>query len=838
MKRGLGLILIFTMICYGRVLARSFIIGASEPSYIEPSFFEQIPLGGDTIYISSERKKAIIFVGLEGLENKPVVVCNYNGQVQIDDQESRGGFIFRHCKYVKLTGAADPKNHYGFTLSSEYAGVIVEQNSSNFEIEFVKIDHEGFVGIQVKDDYGGNPPLPVPVFRELVIHDCLIQNVTEGMYLGETKSPGLEFRYVRVFNNIVLNSGREGIQIANMVEDVQVNNNFIINSGSDKLPGQGNNIQVGDNTVADVFNNVLINANECGVIVFGLGHINIFSNFISESNGIFIDNRKFTDEFASIKITNNYFSKIRTDEAILNFNELNGLVINGNKYEPITHFYHTNCKDCNQPTLHDNIETEVSPFIFEIIDQGIFANSATNSAEYKTMGPISDHLYSFNSWPEFENLEDIYVNQGRQEEFLIKAYTHDEDTILLLFENTPLFVGIESVSNGIVKLIVDAREQTIGIFPMFVTAKDHSHGVEIRKPFKIVVKSYENRPPELVTDTIRNFFSLEKSKIFLNVTDPDLDELNVELINAPNFITLNKVNKDEYFMALQPQFRDIGSFSFQIKVTDDYQGTIIQKIVLNIHPKELKPGVVLYRYNFGGPELYGEPLNWLAGNDVLDVITEQRLSSTGGYGWKGLNKTNAPDSLFGPFTYIRPVNNEVLFNFKCEPNNYIVSLYYSERQEDYDTFGATIYNVLAENHLLSPELIIDYNAIGNAMVWKSEVQVLDSMLELRLLPVRNYVKINGIEIAIAPPYFLSNKPDLLLGFPNPFADYLFIINNEVDQIVEWCIYNAKGKLVLKGNPFMYYFPFYRLETNSFPKGIYFLHIKLQSGLKIQKVIHQ
>lgn len=40
------------------------------------------------------------------------------------------------------------------------------------------------------------------------------------MYLRETKSPGMEFKHVKMYNNIVRNTLRESIQIANMVEDV------------------------------------------------------------------------------------------------------------------------------------------------------------------------------------------------------------------------------------------------------------------------------------------------------------------------------------------------------------------------------------------------------------------------------------------------------------------------------------------------------------------------------------------------------------------------------------------------------------------------------------------
>jgi hypothetical protein len=59
----------------------------------------------------------------------------------------------------------------------------------------------------------------LPVFENLILHDCFIEDVSEKGCIWETKSPGMEFKYVD-YNNIVRNTLRESIQ-ANMVEDVE-----------------------------------------------------------------------------------------------------------------------------------------------------------------------------------------------------------------------------------------------------------------------------------------------------------------------------------------------------------------------------------------------------------------------------------------------------------------------------------------------------------------------------------------------------------------------------------------------------------------------------------------
>ena len=102
----------------------------------------------------------------------------------------------------------------------------------------------------------------------------------------------MEFKHVRIYNNIVRNTGREAIQIANMVEDVEVYNNTLLNSGLNREYGQGNNLQVGDNTSAKVYNNIMMEAYYYGIALFGKGNNTFYNNYISTGKGIFVDNKK------------------------------------------------------------------------------------------------------------------------------------------------------------------------------------------------------------------------------------------------------------------------------------------------------------------------------------------------------------------------------------------------------------------------------------------------------------------------------------------------------------------------------------------------------------------
>lgn len=372
-----------------RSVAKNHTIDEAAPSYIPASYWETIPVAGDTVFITSGRTKALKFLDLVGEESNPIVFVNKGGQVHINDKEKWGGIVFHDCKHIKIAGTGHGFFKYGFLLSARICGLAFSGLSSDCEAAFIKISDSGFVGIMVKKDYGGNPPDPAPVFQNLMIHDCFIEDVTEGMYLGETKSPGMEFRHVRVYNNIVKNTGRESLQIANMVEDVEIYNNTFLFAGNDGDTFQGNIFQIGDNSVATVYNNILIGGTSYGIISLGSGNNYFYNNYIASCSGVFIDNRKFTIENSPIEFTRNYFLDINNPdhEIIRNMNEKNFFIVRSNFYDNKHAVIFKNHTSVNTNYKVNNNELQkLSPLKFVNPSQNNYALKDNNPIEYKGMG--------------------------------------------------------------------------------------------------------------------------------------------------------------------------------------------------------------------------------------------------------------------------------------------------------------------------------------------------------------------------------------------------------------------------------------------------------------------
>ncbi len=386
-KIGLLLICLLPVIAKsaGNENSRKYFIDNQTSYFITNQTWEIAPTGGDTIFILAERTRALRFEQMSGTEEAPIVVINSGGQVQINT-EAWGAITFENCSFFKISGNGIKGIQYGFSLAAATCGLAFSELSSDCEAEFINIDHDGFFGIFAKKDYDGNPPSPAPVFSNLSIHDCFIQNVTEGMYIGETKSPGMEFRHVRIYNNVVKNTGRESIQIANAVEDVEIYNNTLINAGQDNINWQSNILQLGDNTVANVYNNILVGAPSFGIISMGMGN-NIFTNnYIASCKGIFTDNRLFTVAGYPIQIENNYFRDITSTEAVKNMNEINFLEIRNNNWDGEIEFYKNNSGNSNNFILTNNQNVNVVEISFTNPDENDYSLAPGTPTEYLSMG--------------------------------------------------------------------------------------------------------------------------------------------------------------------------------------------------------------------------------------------------------------------------------------------------------------------------------------------------------------------------------------------------------------------------------------------------------------------
>lgn len=727
---------------------KSFVINNEAPKIISPAYFTTNPVGGDTIYILNTRTKGLKFQNFNGNSGTPIVFINLGGQVIINDSLNWGALTFENCKHIKVTGTGPCNSHYGFKLSAQTCGLAFSEYSSDCEAEFIEIDHRGFFGVYAKKDFGGNPPVPYPVFNNLIIHDLNICNVVEGMYLGETKSPGMEFHHVRVYNNLIRNTGREAIQVANMVEDVEVYNNTIMNSGLNNESYQKNNFQIGDNSVGKYYNNVIINSPGYGMIVLGSGNIEITNNYFERNMGVFVDNRLFSTLYAPIEISNNYFTDINNSYVFQNMNEINPIIVYANKYDNKCPFISTSTLSGSNLKVQNNQLAALETIRFADVSSFITASSSLYSGIGITN---SGSMTSFNCWPVLDSLKtNYYITANDTLNIPLNANVSDGDQLVFALDSTLSFVSLVNITNGKAKLVCTPKTMNVGTFKLLVSVADVSHQAKDRQMIQLTVKLNDNHIPVFrpINTIIVN--NLEETSVPLHVYDQDLNSLILKVASNQDFIAINNVNDTTYNLIIKPRYLETGDYAVILSLTDSYSDPVLCTIPLKVVPKDLEANTPVYRLNCGGPEIIDSNLNWESvynqGSGKQYVVTHSY--ETGSHSYKGVNSTTAPANIFGPYSYDYSGGTELQWKFPLPTGKYLVNLFFREQNSDISFDGTKGYfNVALEDSTVLNNFCI-YDAAGGELPLQKTftICVTDGDLNIDFKQIIGKPRISGVEI--------------------------------------------------------------------------------------------
>lgn len=267
---------------------------------------------GDTICLKSGKWRNLKFRNISGAKENPLVIINYQGEAEIGNNDFYFGLIFDNCKYFKLTGTGVDTIKYGIKISGTQKGSGASLRlSSDFEIDHLEIYNTGFAGIAAKTDPTCDSVTWGKYFtmENILIHDNYIHNTTaEGMYIGNTRMHGItrtcdgekkkvfphEIKHIRVYNNIIENTGWDGLQVSMASEDCEIYSNYIHNFGISKTKSQDCGIVIGGSTTGRVYKNKIIDGSGIGLAIYGMGENYIYNNLIYGAgvDGIFIQDKQ------------------------------------------------------------------------------------------------------------------------------------------------------------------------------------------------------------------------------------------------------------------------------------------------------------------------------------------------------------------------------------------------------------------------------------------------------------------------------------------------------------------------------------------------------------------
>lgn len=265
---------------------------------------------GDKICIEAGNRAYLLFKNLTGTELNPITIVNSGGQAIIDTDHFYG-IKFSGCKFVQLLGNGFNSTTYGFRIKrvGNGAGISVDDMSTNIEFAWIEISHTAIGGIYAKTDPSCDFRATRDKFTmfDLKIHDCYLHDIAdEGMYIGSSKFTGQTLtdcdtvvlphiiHGVKVYNNIVENTGWDGIQVSSAPFDCEIYGNTIRFDSYRETQYQMSGILIGGGSKCDCYNNRIFDGKGDGIDVFGSSEMKIYNNLIVRAGKTYFpDNQNY-----------------------------------------------------------------------------------------------------------------------------------------------------------------------------------------------------------------------------------------------------------------------------------------------------------------------------------------------------------------------------------------------------------------------------------------------------------------------------------------------------------------------------------------------------------------
>lgn len=352
--------------------------------------------------------KNLLFKNIIGSPEQPIIIKNCGGTATLTATGLSFGLKTQNSKYFRITGGSIAGS-YGIKIVNGHLGITLGELSTNFEVDHVEVMGSGFAGIMAKTDPTCDPAtsrenftMKNVSFNYNFVHDT----GGEGFYVGNSffqagvnTECGIryphEIHYLRLFNNIVKNSGWDGIQVGCATVGAKIYGNSVENYGVLNQYNQRNGMQLGEGTGGLCYGNFIKQGNGSGMNVLGLGTNVIYNNVIIDTGdyGIFCDERVTTGsgfKFINNTIINPKSDGIRLYADLVPMNVvINNIIVNPGNYSK--YVYPRTPQDAFVYKLSKEVKVDLrNNFFTTSMDEVQFVNPTINNYRLNIASQLID----------------------------------------------------------------------------------------------------------------------------------------------------------------------------------------------------------------------------------------------------------------------------------------------------------------------------------------------------------------------------------------------------------------------------------------------------------------
>lgn len=247
---------------------------------------------GDTVCIGAGTRGPLELRNFHGADGRTITFVNDGGTVTIrGDGGDYAGIEIEDSDHIRVTGAGvDQRCGAAVAAGAQRCGIRIlgaaRSVTGKVRTEHLRVDHVEMgdttqSAVSIKDNSMGRGEW---VERDVVLDHNYVHDVhDEGVYIGSSDYATGEYHVlqgVHLAHNLVVRTGRDGLQVGSATRDCTIHHNVIRETGRNDESSHRAGVMNNKGSVCDIYNNSIADTAGWGIYVQGNGENEIYNNIV------------------------------------------------------------------------------------------------------------------------------------------------------------------------------------------------------------------------------------------------------------------------------------------------------------------------------------------------------------------------------------------------------------------------------------------------------------------------------------------------------------------------------------------------------------------------------
>ena len=247
---------------------------------------------GDTVCIAAGVRGPLELRNFHGASGRTIAFVNRGGIVDIrGSDDDYAGIQIEDSDHIRVTGAglsrqcgadvASQAQRCGIRILGPAHSVTGKSRTEYLAVDHVEMGNTTQSAVSIKDNSLGRGEW---IEHDIVLNHNYIHDVhDEGVYIGSSDYATGDYHVlhgVHLSYNLVVDTGRDGLQVGSATRDCTIHHNIVRKSGHNNESSHRAGVMNNKGSVCDIYNNLIADTAGWGIYVQGNGTNRIYNNVV------------------------------------------------------------------------------------------------------------------------------------------------------------------------------------------------------------------------------------------------------------------------------------------------------------------------------------------------------------------------------------------------------------------------------------------------------------------------------------------------------------------------------------------------------------------------------